>query len=175
MRNKILLFIKKNQFVRLFCVTPPFKCRLSAKSIFLVNDINSIYKYTPKVRDTHWPLIQKQIKMGNRWIMCFLGKFSNWFLKRNNFDVTMMHHNQYINFCLKSVSWEKHPYVVSKCALKSWNAPQLTPAPVFLERLNSNFSQKMQIFDKIFVSKDHQFVTFFYSRYLKWILKKSYL
>ena len=172
-RNNIFILIKKNQFVRLFCVTPPFKCRLSAKSIFLVNDINSIYKYTPKVRDKHWLLIQEQIKMGNRGIVCFLGKFANWYFKGNNLDVTMMHRNQYINLCLKSVSWEKYPYVVSKCALKSWKAPQLAPAPVFRKGKIQSSAKSCKFLAKYWFQKITN-LSLFYSRHLKWILQTSY-
>ena len=61
--------------------------------------------------------------------MCFLGKFSNFDFKRNIIDVTLMPINGASIFTRKSISWAKYQYVARTCALKSWNSPQVAPAP----------------------------------------------
>ena len=49
-----------------FCVTPPSKCRMPAKSTFLVIDMKSLCKHIPMVGDRHWFVIQKCIIMGEK-------------------------------------------------------------------------------------------------------------
>ena len=62
-------------------------------------------------------------------------------------------------FAQKSVSWANYPYGYRKCALKSWNAPQLAPAPGFW-RVEIQTSAKIwKLADKYFFQKNHQFVT----------------
>ena len=121
MRNKFIFDLRKINLLKSFGITPPSEFKTSAKSMFLVIDISSMYIHTPKVEDKHWLLIQECIKMTNKRDYVVLCKFSNCDLKRISASI----------FAQKCGCWAKYPYVVSECALKSLNTPQLAPAPVF--------------------------------------------
>ena len=128
------------QFLKSFCVTPSSECRMSAKSTFLVIDINSMYKHAPQIRDNHWFLIQKYIKMGQKTVNVFFGKFSNWNFKHKVWDVTLMHHNQCINLCPEKCKLGQIP--TSCCS------EELKCSPFSSSFFCSNFSQKSLIFGK---------------------------
>ena len=51
----------KIQLLKSICATSPSKCRMYAKSTFLVIDMVSLYKHMPKVGDNHWIVNQKLI------------------------------------------------------------------------------------------------------------------
>ena len=51
--NKFLILLKLFELLNYFCVTPPSKCTISAKSTFLVIDMKFLYKHTSKVGDDH--------------------------------------------------------------------------------------------------------------------------
>ena len=51
--NEFLILLKFFELLKYFCVTPPSKYRISAKSTFFVIDMKFLYKHMSKVGDDH--------------------------------------------------------------------------------------------------------------------------
>ena len=100
-----VLWLIQNLFFKLFCITPPSMCRMSAKSTFLMIDINYMYKYSHTIGD----IIDCEFKSASKWAKRWFKCFWNWDFKRNILDVTLMYHYQCINLCLEKCKLGKIP------------------------------------------------------------------
>ena len=101
--------------------------------------------------------------------MCFFDKLSIWDFKHNILDVTLMNRNQCINFCPEKCKPGKIPI-----CYKSWNAPQLAPAPgIWRVEIQTLANKSCSFLTKYFFSKAYQFCTIC-SRDLQEISMKAY-
>ena len=69
-RSKITMPDPKSIFT-VFCVTPPSMCRMSAKSTFLMIDINYMYKHAHTIGDIIDFELKSASKWAKRWFKCF--------------------------------------------------------------------------------------------------------
>ena len=95
-----LNFTLWNSILKSFFVTPPSKCRISAKSSFLVINMKSLCKHIPKVLDKNcFFLIQKCKKWMNGLVMFISAKLSKWHFKCNILGKMIGLGNGCINLC----------------------------------------------------------------------------
>ena len=78
-------------------LTPPSRCRMTAKLTFMVIDMKAICKHIAKVGDKHKFLMQKFIKMGESRIIYISAKLSSWHFKRNILRKMIVLDSQSIN------------------------------------------------------------------------------
>ena len=147
-----------------------FECPMSAKSKFLVIDINSMYYHTPKVVDKHWLYFKKCKKRVN----VFLGKFPKWDFKRNILDVTLMHRNQCIKLCPQKCKMGKLTISFQWMSSEELKCSPVNSSKSFMESWNINFNQKFIFFSRMFFVFKNSHVTFC-SEALRWGLMKAYL
>ena len=92
-------------------VTPPSKCRISAKSTFSVNYMKFLYKYMSQFGEDHWIFFIKKNKkkIEKKRKMYTSVKFLNWHFRHNTLEKMILLRNRCINLCQKSISSAKYP------------------------------------------------------------------